>query len=217
MKGKIWNSRGLRDLAKHIHIADCVREHELDFVAITESGRRDFPVQTLDHLAGGYEFTWKWIPPRGRSGGILLGIKDNSLELLDFMHGEFHIKLHLRNKSDNFIWSLVAVYGAAQDEFKAAFLRELVNLAKDNPYPILIGGDFNILRYQQDKNNDRFDNYWPFLFNAVIDSLNLREVKLSGRQFTWANNRTVPTYEKLDRVLVDTEWENKYPLVSVRA
>ena len=38
------------------------------------------------------------------------------------------------------MWSLVAVYGAAQEEFKAAFLRELVNLAKDNPHPILIGG-----------------------------------------------------------------------------
>jgi hypothetical protein len=30
-------------------------------------------------------------------------------------------------------------------EFKADFLRELVNLAKDNPYSILIRGDFNLL------------------------------------------------------------------------
>ena len=44
IKGKTWKSRGLRDLAKHLHIADCVREHELDFVAITESGRQDFLV-----------------------------------------------------------------------------------------------------------------------------------------------------------------------------
>ena len=117
---------------------------------------------------------------RDRSGGILIGVRASSFEVLDYSFGEFHIKLHLRNKSDNFIWSLVTVYGAAQDEFKADFLRELVNLAKDNPYPILIGGDFNILRYRQEKNNDRFDDYWPFLFNAFIDSLNLREVNMSG-------------------------------------
>jgi hypothetical protein len=30
---------------------------------------------------------------------------------------------------------------------KADFLRELVNLAKDNPYPILISGDFHLLRF----------------------------------------------------------------------
>ena len=60
------------------------------------------------------------------------------------------------------MWSLVAVYGAAQEEFKAAFLRELVNLARDNNYSILIGGDFNMLRFSQEKNRGRFDNHWPF-------------------------------------------------------
>ena len=42
MRGMFWNSRGLGDLAKHKHIADCVKDHSLDFVAITESGKRDF-------------------------------------------------------------------------------------------------------------------------------------------------------------------------------
>ena len=82
---------------------------------------------------------------------------------------------------------------------------------------MILGGDFNIPRYQQEKNNDRFDTRWPFLFNVVIDSLDLRELTLSGRQYTWANNRSIPTVEKLDRVLVTTDWEFKYPLASVRA
>jgi hypothetical protein len=38
-----------------------------------------------------------------------------------------------------------------------------------------------------------------------------------GRQFTWANHLPAPSYEKLDRVLMDTEWEDKYTMVSVRA
>jgi hypothetical protein len=38
-----------------------------------------------------------------------------------------------------------------------------------------------------------------------------------GRQFTWANSLPEPTYEKLDRVLMDSDWELKFPLVSVRA
>ena len=38
-----------------------------------------------------------------------------------------------------------------------------------------------------------------------------------GRQFTWENCLPEPTYEKLDRVLMDTNWEAKFPLVSVRA
>jgi hypothetical protein len=49
----------------------------------------------------------------------------------------------------------------------------------------------------------------------VVNSLDLREFELSGRQYTWTNNLHTPTYEKLDRVLVSTEWELKYPKVTV--
>jgi hypothetical protein len=81
----------------------------------------------------------------------------------------------------------------------------------------LLLGDFNLLRFRYEKNRGRFDDHWSFLFNAVIDSLDLREVTMIGRQFTWANSLPVPTYEKLDRVLMDANWESKFPLVSVRA
>ena len=72
-------------------------------------------------------------------------------------------------------------------------------------------------RFPHEKSRGRFDNHWPFLFNAVIDSLDLREVHTTGRQFTWTNCLPEPTYEKLDRALMDIEWESKNPLVSVRA
>jgi hypothetical protein len=67
-----------------------------------------------------------------------------------------------------------------------------------------VGGDFNIIRNRSEKNNDRFEERWPFLFNVVIDSLNLREIEMLGCKFTWGNSRRVPTYEKLERVLVST-------------
>ena len=72
------------------------------------------------------------------------------------------------------------------------------------------------LRHSKEKNNNRFNYRWPFLFNAVIDSFDLREIELTGRQFTWANSLPSTTFEKLDRVLMTTEWEFKFPLVSVQ-
>ena len=64
-----------------------------------------------------------------------------------------------------------------------------------------VGGDFNIIRNPREKNNERYDSRWPTLLNACIESLNLRELELSGRRFTWANIADVSTFEKLDRVL----------------
>ena len=55
------------------------------------------------------------------------------------------------------------------------------------------------------------------MFNMIIESLDLREIDLTGRQFTWANSLPIPTYEKLDRVLTSVEWEQKFPLVTVQA
>jgi hypothetical protein len=50
----------------------------------------------------------------------------------------------------------------------------------------------------QERNNTRYEDRWPFLFNTVINNLDLRELELSRRQYTWANNLPTPTYEKLD-------------------
>jgi hypothetical protein len=62
------------------------------------------------------------------------------MKVLHILGGDYHIKLHIRNRADNFMWSLVSVYGAAQDEFKPAFTRELVNLLKDNHTQLLLEG-----------------------------------------------------------------------------
>jgi len=84
-------------------------------------------------------------------GGILLGVNSLAVEVSLIVEGEFYIKFHLSNKSDNFKWIVMAVYGPAQEEFKYPFLAELVCSCQHNPYPILIGGDFNILRNSNEK------------------------------------------------------------------
>jgi hypothetical protein len=82
---------------------------------------------------------------------------------------------------------------------------------------MLVRGDFNIVRRQEDKNNDNFDARWPFIFNAVTENLEFREIVVSGWQFTCTNSLPTPTYEKLDRVLASVEWEQKLHLIIVHA
>jgi hypothetical protein len=74
-----------------------------------------------------------------------------------------------------------------------------------------------MMRKPSEKNKDSFEHRWPFLFNSVIDGLNLHELEMSDMRFTWANSMPNPTYEKLDRILVFTEWEQKFLLVKVMA
>jgi hypothetical protein len=46
---------------------------------------------------------------------------------------------------------------------------------------MLVGGNFNIMCRQGEKKNDNFNIWWPFVFNATIENLDLGEISLSGR------------------------------------
>jgi hypothetical protein len=71
------------------------------------------------------------------------------------------------------------------------------------------------MRRPEDKSSGNFDPQWPGIFNAVIESLDLREIVMTRRQYTWADPGDNPTFEKLDRILVSTECEIQFPLTSV--
>jgi hypothetical protein len=63
------------------------------------------------------------------------------------------------------------------------------------------------MRRAKNKSNENFNYRWPNLFNAIIENLELRKIEMVGRQFTWANDLAPPTFKKLDRVLMSSEWE----------
>ena len=217
MKGIFWNCNGFADPKKYKFLSDLTKEKNLDFIALSETCRADIPQATLNNICAGREFIWYCMAPRGRSGGMLLGINFVTFDIGEIEEGDFLIRLNLRNKEDDFKFNLISVYGPAQSELKDKFLSEVVRICSKDTLPIVIGGDFNIIRGPEEKNNNNYNNKWPFLFNAIIDSLNLREIQMSGRKYTWSNNLHRQTFEKLDRVLVCTELEAKYPHTTVFA
>jgi hypothetical protein len=125
-------------------------------------GRKGFQDFVLRNLCGGQNFIWHCKEPRGRLGGILLGIDLDVYDIGVIDEEDFYVKFHLCTKEDSFKWALVAVYGAAQVDLKEQFLTELVQMCSHEHMPILIDGDFNILRHPREKNNYIFKHRWPF-------------------------------------------------------
>jgi exonuclease III len=148
---------------------------------------------------------------------MILGVNLLTFDIGEIEEGDFFIRFKVRHKEDDFKFNLISVYGPAQVDQKSNFLSEVVRVCSKEASPIIIGGDFNIIRRPDEKSNGNYNDRWPFLFNAVIDTLNLRELELSGRSFTWANHLQNQTFEKLDRILVCTDFESKYPLTTVNA
>jgi hypothetical protein len=111
---------------------------------------------------------------------------------------------------------LVTIYGLAQVEKKEMFLIELSTIFAKCDLPLIVGGDFNILRFSDEKNKPFCANRYSQMFNWIINSYGLREIALVGGKFTWSNNHDLPTLEKLDRVLMNDKWEGLFPLTTLR-
>jgi hypothetical protein len=82
-------------------------------------------------------------PNQGEVGGGGVGLSGLSLDNFDVggrMLGEFILQHYLWDKELEFKWTLMNVYGVAQDENKERFLAELASMYANNQEPLLIGG-----------------------------------------------------------------------------
>jgi endonuclease/exonuclease/phosphatase family metal-dependent hydrolase len=83
--------------------------------------------------------------------------------------------------------------------------------------PVVVAGDFNLIRSPEDKSSSRVDIPRMRMFNDCLADLALREITRVGARFTWCNNRIDPVQSVLDRVFVSVEWEMEFPLCTLRA
>jgi hypothetical protein len=83
--------------------------------------------------------------------------------------------------------------------------------------PVGRGGDFNLIRGSEDKNNDNINWLRVHRFNECIADLALREIRRGGLRYIWTNRQLNPVQCVLDRVFVSVDWEALFPLCSLMA
>jgi hypothetical protein len=69
-----------------------------------------------------------------------------------------------------------------------------------------------MVRSQKEKSNGLINFNLVSHFNDWIDRWVLIDIKDTSRSFTWSNNQRVHIMTTLDRILMTTHWEAKYPL-----
>ena len=171
----------------------------------------------LENVSGNCPFSWCFVPAVGQSGGLLSGINTDFYDILDSEKGCHHIRFLVRDRKNGEKLNIVNVYGASHNKDKEYFLVELVHICNSNTFPIIVGGDFNIIRKRGESNRNKPLNKWSTLFNAIIENWKIKEVELNGRVFTWSNNQENPVFEKLDRILMSLSHESLFPLMILRA
>ncbi|KAK1290371.1 Transcription factor bHLH87 [Acorus calamus] len=72
-------------------------------------------------------------------------------------------------------------------------------------------GDFNMVHRPDERN--RISQSSPAMtnFSDWIEEEGLLDLPIANHQFTWSNMREEPSLARLDRVLIDEEWEGLFP------
>ena len=83
--------------------------------------------------------------------------------------------------------------------------------------PLIIGGDFNLVRKVEDKSSGNVNIRWMQAFNDTIDDISLKELHRDGSRYTWSNKQEDPIQSVLDRDFVNNRWEGMFPHVRVQA
>jgi hypothetical protein len=107
-------------------------------------------------------------------------------------------------------WRLTGVYGPQGDLEKKMILRELKRIKPVPQDRWLIIGDFNMVYQTQDKNNGRLNRSLKSRFRRTLNYLEVKEIELVGRRFTWSNNQVSPTLTRIDHAFCSSTWEEVY-------
>lgn len=148
----------------------------------------------------------------------MTGVRDLMFDILDWDQGKFSLKMVVKNKRDGFIWELINVYGPAHQSNRGGggFLDELSQRMQQGVYPMILGGDFNLYRFSDEKSGGGgVDVRRMDAFNLFINQYGLQELFKLGGKFTWTNKQSTPIRSVLDRILVTSMWEQKFPLAIV--
>jgi exonuclease III len=199
-----WNVRSLGRGARRNVVADMVRQHCISVVCLQET---KMPVIDDPMIYGmlGTDFSYAFVPTEGSRGGILVAWRSSIWSGMNIHISMHALTLRLSHHSLNHLWWLTVVYGPPHDDEKEFFLQELrvIRSGRIGPW-LVVGGDFNLIYKAEDKNNARLNRQLMGKFCCPLQDLELVELHLHGRLYTWRNERVHPTLERIDRAFACT-------------
>lgn len=214
-----WNVRGLNARARQNAVRTLIDDLRPSIVCLQET-KLDVISQTVILSMLGRAFgDFAYLPASETRGGILIAGHQQDVTLGNVFLGCYSITVSVASTQNNVPpdnWWLTSVYGPQEDADKVLFLDELEAIRDACPGPWAVIGDFNLILNESDKNNDRINRANLRRFRRTVATLELQDLHLHGRCFTWSNERENPTLVRLDRVLVSIDWDEKFPHAHLR-
>ena len=161
-------------------------------------------------LGVGRHIDWRAINSRGAAGGVLVFWDNRVVELLEVEEGMFTVSCQFKNSVDGLRWVFTGVYGPVCRRDREAFWEEFGSIKGLWRDPWCVRGDFNMIRYPEERRRGGGPSASIKRFTKVVEDLELRDYPLQGGPFTWRGGLNNQSQSRLDRFLVTDDWDRMF-------
>ena len=157
-------------------------------------------------LAGHGPFSGDFVSSVGTVGGLITLWNEKFFTIEEKVSANRFMLLVGSIKSKNFRCGFGNIYAPNDDRERQAFWMELGSIIKGFDIPWCLGGDFNAVRNKDEKIGVVQNSSSMSHFSLFIDDIGYMDLPMSGGKFTWCSNRRDPSYSRLDRFLIFSEF-----------
>ena len=179
-------------------------------MCLQETKIQDISRGIVHSLGVGRFLGWGAMSARGAAGGVVVFWDNRVLELMGMEVGLFSVSCRFKNCEDGLLWTFTGVYGPTMKRHRELFWEELGAIRGLWPDPWCIGGDFNVVRFPNERSRERRLTESMRRFFEVIEELALRDLPLHGGLFTWSGGMNGLSRSRLDCFLISEDWENHF-------
>ena len=207
-----WNCQGVGRPRTISYLRGLIRVHRPTVVFVMETKNKQ---RKLDRIRRSINMpNAYYVDPAGQSGGLALWWLD-SINLLVSVANNNLIRAVLSFAHTNLQWHAFFVYGSNNGHIRRIFWKDIIEDINSVSAPVMVMGDFNVVGEVADKTGGNSDISKSIEeLQGFINDANLLEIPFKGVNYSWTNNREEShnIRERIDRVLVNADWMELYPL-----
>ncbi|XVF57103.1 hypothetical protein PTKIN_Ptkin06aG0176800 [Pterospermum kingtungense] len=180
MKIVSWNIRGLRCAEKKKAVRRLFSNRECDTILLQESKIKEVNPRLCRWLWGNNNVSSEFVLSNGNAGGLVIGWKSEFFSLEEKMVPDRYLLLVGTLKEFSIKCGIGNVYAPSRAAETEALWEELSQIIGAYDFPWIIGGDFNVVRREEEKIRLFFNISTLSNFSNFIEELGFIDLPLSG-------------------------------------
>lgn len=205
-----WNIRGLNAEKKWNALKSNINETQCDIACIQETKREQIDANFMKNFCPARFDRFEFLPSVGASRGSLIAWSSTNFSGDTIFQNHYAQSIEFTSKLSADQWVLTNIYAPCTAEGRAHFLEWFANIDMPDTVDWLVLGDFNLIRYPENRNKPGGDINNMFAFNEALSNLGLTELPLHGQKYTWTNKQDHPLLQRLDWFFTSPSWATKY-------